>query len=151
MSAAEQNSNSSVNTNQPALSNDPNLPSNILWHGMLLIRILFTFHCRCSLSLLSSMKSSCSELKGVYFVSLAYEFVSRGCLIIYKLTLKVEGLFQVTSSTNLTEITCGLIRRKKYSSETASAVIIQFCFSRFLTKWYEMQLPRVVQSVGWQT
>jgi len=140
MSAAEQNSNSSVNTNQPpnteirALSNHPNLPSNILWHGMLLIRILFTFYCRCSLGLLSSMKSSCNELKGVYFVSLAYEFVSRGCLIISKLTLKVEGLFQVTSSTNLTETTCGLIRRKKYSSETASAVIIQFCFSRFLIK-----------------
>lgn len=80
---------------------------------MLLIRILFTLHCRCSLGLLSSMKSSCSELKVVYFVSLANEFVSRGCFIIYKLTLKVEGLFQVTSSTNLTEITCGLIRRKK--------------------------------------
>lgn len=63
-----------------ALSNHPNLPSNILWHGMLLIRILFTFYCRCSLGLLSSMKSSCSELKGVYFVSLVYEFVSRGCL-----------------------------------------------------------------------
>lgn len=86
MSAAEQNSNSSVNTNQPpnteirALGNHPNLPSNILWHGILLIRIFFTFHCRCSLGLLSSMKSSCSELKGVYFVSLLYEFVSRGCL-----------------------------------------------------------------------